>query len=283
MKKQFKRYLIVTISTFLMCASFNLFLSPNNFVADGLTGSAIILNEMFGVNEEVVIYVVEFGLLFISYLFLGKKKTKNSILGTILYPIFITLTENITKWIPLSNLDPMVICIVSGFIIGFANGLVYQNDCTTGGTDVLYELMQKYLKIPMAKAMLFIDGPVVLLGCIIFGFNSMIYSLIILYLTSYVSNSTMLKLNNNRVLYIHTKKIHEIKHLLLDDYHYDVTIIDVKGGYLQEPRKMILCTVDKLEYNEIKDEILFLDPGAFLTVTKAYELKNANHALKVKN
>ena len=280
MKTKIKRYITVVIGTFLVALAFNLFLSPYNLASNGISGLAIIINRLTGINEGVFVLIVNIFLLGVSYNFLGRKKTKHSLIGSLLLPVFISITAPVSNYIVLKDLDLLIIALLGGIISGIGYGLIYQHDYTTGGTDILNQLMEKYYKIPMNKAILYIDGMVVLLGGVVFGFSSMLYSMIVLYIISELSNRTMLKINQNQILLVQSKKIYQIKEYISKEYYYDSSILNSTGGYTKEKQKTLFCAVSKRDYYPIKEGILLIDPKAFITIITAYEEKNGNISLK---
>lgn len=275
-----KKYISVIIGLFLVAISFNLFLSPYDFVAGGVSGLAIIIRKIFQINESAFILVMNILLILISLKYLGKEKTKNTILGSILFPVFTLLTENITKYLVI-DIDPLLIALLGGGISGFGYGIIFKNNFTTGGTDILNQIAEKYLKIPMSKSIIFIDGSIVLIGCLIFGIEKMIYSLIALILISIISNKTQLGINKNRVLYIQSTKTEDVKKYLMN-YGYDVTVMNSLGGYTKKKGKIIMCSVSRKDYYKIKEGVRVIDEKAFIIVTNAYEQKNANISI-IKN
>lgn len=280
MKTKIKRYITVVIGTFLVALAFNLFLSPYNLASNGISGLAIIINRLTGINEGVFVLIVNIFLLGVSYNFLGRKKTKHSLIGSLLLPVFISITAPVSNYIVLKDLDLLIIALLGGIISGIGYGLIYKHDYTTGGTDILNQLMEKYYKIPMNKAILYIDGMVVLLGGVVFGFSSMLYSMIVLYIISELSNRTMLKINQNQILLVQSKKIDQIKEYISKEYYYDSSILNSTGGYTKEKQKTLFCAVSKRDYYPIKEGILLIDPKAFITIITAYEEKNGNISLK---
>ena len=276
MKKRIKKYCTVTLGIFLVAIAFNLFLAPYNFASNGVSGLSIIVKRFTGISEGTFILASNIILIGISYNFLGCEKTKHSIIGSILFPIFVSITSPITNFIVIENMDLLIISLLGGVISGIGYGLVYQNDYTTGGTDILNQLMEKYCKVPMGKSIIYVDGMVVLLGFITFGFTTMLYSMIVLFLISELSNRTMLKINHNQILFIQSKKIEEIKTLLTKEFTYDVTLLNTTGGYSKEKRKTLFCAISKKDYYMIKESILLIDKNAFITVVTAYETQNGN-------
>lgn len=280
MRKRIKKYCTVTLGIFLVAIAFNLFLAPYNFASNGVSGLSIIVKRFTGISEGTFILASNIILIGISYNFLGWEKTKHSIIGSILFPIFVSITSPITNFIVIENMDLLIISLLGGVISGVGYGLVYQNDYTTGGTDILNQLMEKYCKVPMGKSIIYVDGMVVLLGFITFGFTTMLYSMIVLFLISELSNRTMLKINHNQILFIQSKKIEEIKTLLTKEFTYDVTLLNTTGGYSKEKRKTLFCAISKKDYYMIKESILLIDKNAFITVVTAYETQNGNKSLK---
>ncbi len=279
MSEKVKRYTVVLIGIFLLAFSFTIFQAPNNFASGGVSGLAVIIHKVLNINESSFIFIINMFLLLLSYQQFGKEATKNTIIGSILYPIIIELTSYLSQFIILENFDLLLIAVIAGIISGIGGGLVYKNGFTTGGTDILNLFLEKKLKIPMDKAILTIDGIIVLTSAIIFGIPTMIYSLITLVISSYISNRTLLEQYQNKVFYIHTKKVTAIKDYLINNFSYDVTILNSIGGYTKKNQKIIMCSVKTKDYYIIKEGILYIDPDSFIIITDSYEQKNANKTI----
>lgn len=203
----------------------------------GVSGLAIVVNNLFFWNESIFIMIANLILLIVSYIFLGKEKTKNTLLGSLLLPFFIRITENINNIIIIKDLEPILISIIGGVITGIGYGLIFKNNFTTGGTDILNFIAETKFKIPLNKSMIYIDGAIVLLGGFVFGVENMIYSIIALLFISNLSNKTLLNINQNKVFYIHTTKQKEIINYLTKYLLYDITLFPVTGGFSK--RKII--------------------------------------------
>ena len=97
LKKKLKRYVSFILGCLLVAISYNAFLANHDLVPGGISGLAIILNHLIGINNALFVLLVGIVLLVISYFLLGKEKTKYSVLGTVLFPIFLELTLWVTK------------------------------------------------------------------------------------------------------------------------------------------------------------------------------------------
>ena len=98
-KIKVKELIEFIIGCFLVALAFNLFMSPNNLVAGGISGFSLVLKYFFGLNPSIIISISNIFLIILSFLLLGKDKTKMSILGSILFPIFVSLTEHLSTYI----------------------------------------------------------------------------------------------------------------------------------------------------------------------------------------
>jgi len=274
-----RKYGIVILGILLVSISYNLFFAPNYLDTGGISGLAIVIHRLFFIPESLFIFIANILLLILSFFVLGKDLTKNTLLGSILLPIFIELTSNISNYVQFQEVELLILAVMGGTLSGIGYGMLFKNNFTSGGTDILNQIAEKVFKIPMSKSMIYIDGAIVLLGGFVFGIESMIYSIIALILISTISNKTMLGINHNKVFYIQTSKHEEIKNYLMKELNYDVTIFRVEGGYSQKKNKLILCSVKTKDYYKVKTGIELLDPNVFITITENYESMNENKML----
>ncbi len=271
-KSKVGRYLTFVLGCLIMAISFNLFLSPNDLVPGGVGGASIILNDLFGIDTSLFILIANILLLILSYFLLGKEKTKASILGSILFPLFIELTSDINLCLRIDNSQVLLSALFAGVIYGFGAGINYKSGFTTGGTDILNQIISKYFKIGMGKSILIIDGTIVLLSGFVFGLNNLMYSMIILYLISYMSDKVILGISSSKAFYIVTDEDTKIKEYIIKYLNHGVTEFNAKGGILKEKKHVLLCVLPTKEYYVLKEGINAIDPEAFFVVTDAYEV-----------
>lgn len=271
-KSRIKRYTQFCVGCFLVAVSFNLFLSPNDLVPGGVSGFSIILDHLFHINKSLVILIASLILLVMSYFFLGREKTRDSILGSLLFPLFVELTSHVGNYITIDTSQPLLSAIFGGVVYGFGAGMIFKAGFTTGGTDILNQIMSKYLKISMGKSMIFCDGTIVILSGLVFGPTKLMYSIIILYLISYMSDRVILGISDSKAFYIVTDEEKKIKEYIIKYLNHGVTVFNAKGGYKKERQTVLLCVLPTKEYYRLKEGIHEIDPDAFFVVTDAYEV-----------
>lgn len=263
-----RKWTTVVLGLFLYSIGYNLFLLKNNIVAGDIEGVATIFQNH--INPALLISVLSIVLLISAFIFLDKEKAYGSIVGSILFPLFVFLTADLISHISLGN-DRMLAAIFGGLLSGFGAGLAFKMNCNTGGTDILQQIMSKYSKISIGKAKIIIDGIIVIFGGFAFGWETVLYSIICIVTFGVVMDRVMLGISSTKALYIITDKEDEVKDFLLHRASHGLTILEAKGGYTEQKQNIILCLVPSRQYFSVKEELELLDKDAFIIVTDAYQ------------
>lgn len=271
-KNKIKRFLFVVVGAFIAAVSFNLFIYPNDIVFGGLTGVSVIITHFIPVSVSFVIFVLSFVLLLVGAVFLGREPVIKAFIIAIIFPIFVQITSGIGNLIKVDTSDQLLLALFGGVMYGFGVGLVFKNGYTMGGTDILNQILHKYLKISMGNAMLIVDGSIVLVGAFIFGWTKCLYAIIILYIISISVDKSMLGISDKKAFYIVTSEVDRISSFVIDELGHGVTVFDAKGAYSNEKTKVIFTLIPTKEYYRFKEGIKAIDKEAFFTVLDAYEV-----------
>lgn len=272
-KTRFKRYIEFFIGCLISAIAYNLFLAPNNIVAGGVSGIAIVFNYLFKTNNSIIILIGNILLVILCYFTLGKEKTKNTILGSITFPILVLITENINSIININNNELLLSAIFGGILLGLGGGMIYKAGFSTGGTDILNHIVSKYKKISVGTSILLTDGLIVLISSFIFGPTRLMYAIIILYLTSIMSDKVILGISDSKAFYIITNKTNQVKDYIIKNMHHGVTTFNVKGAFLEKKRKVLLVIIPTREYFRVIEGIKLIDKDVFFVVTDAYQVE----------
>ena len=272
-KTKLKRYIEFFIGCLISAIAFNLFLAPSNIVAGGVSGIAIVFNYLFKTNNSIIILIGNILLVILCYFTLGKEKAKNTILGSIAFPILVLITENINNIININNTELLLSSIFGGILLGLGGGMIYKAGFSTGGTDILNHIISKYKKISVGTSILLTDGLIVLISSFIFGPIRLMYAIIILYLTSIISDKVILGISDSKAFYIITNKSNQVKDYIIKNMHHGVTIFNVKGAFLEKRRKVLLVIIPTREYFRVTEGIKLIDKDVFFVVTDAYQVE----------
>ncbi len=273
-KNFWPRLIVMVLSVFIVSLNYNIFLLRNDLVIGGVSGIATILHSFLDINPGTFILIANISLIIISFFLLGPRNTGLTIIGSILFPVFISLTTGISDTIA-SNLDIqefIVITVVSGIIYGVANGFIYKTGYSTGGTDIIIQIVSKYCKIPTGTATLIIDSIIVGIGAITFGLTKAIYALIIIFINSFLINRIILGISSSKIFYIQTDKKEEVERFIKKELHTGYTIMNTYNGESDDRKNIIMCVLPTRDYYMVRNVIRTIDPEAFFIISDCYEV-----------
>lgn len=271
-KKLIRRYFLLIISLFISACYFNLLQFPSQIVTGGSTGISIILNSYFGVEPSKIIFIISVVLLIIGFIFLGVEKASGAVVSTIVYPIFVDLTSNIGNYVTVDLSDKILISIFLGILSGVTTGIVYKVGFSNGGLSIISEIISKYRKIQISSISFITNLIIVIIGGASFGWTMVMYAVIVLYIYSIVLDRVLIGVSKNKALYIITSKEDELRDYIMNSLKHGVTIFDVKGGLMEQKRKILMTVIPNREYFKLKEGIKEIDENAFFIVTDSYQV-----------
>jgi len=259
MKKWLIKILYITFSIILISVGVNMFLGPHSIAAGGLTGLAIILEEMFNVDRSIVIYIGNGGLLVVTFIFLGKEIFINTAVGATLLPIFIGL---IPKY-ALVN-DTMLSMVVGSVIFGVAVSILYKNKASSGGTSIPPLILKKYFNLNPSIGLFFTDGVVVILCLLVFDVDAFFYAVTSIFITMATMNYIENGINKKKMVYIISDEQERITHDILHVIGRGVTIVPVIGAYNMNEKNMLIVTLNTKNYQQLLTIVNKHDKKAFM-------------------
>lgn len=267
-----KRYTLFIVGVILQAVAFNVFILQSN-MAFGVSGIAVVFHEIFGITPAYIILLANVLLIVASFVYLGKEATSKTIVGSILYPVLVELTVLLPNYVDLGTTEPVIVALSGAVLYGVGTGMVFKAGYTTGGSDVVKQIISEYGKKSIGQATIYVEGVVVTLCLFVFGWQSFIYSIISLFVISMITDNVILGISKYKTFQIITYKEKEVKQFILNQLHHGVTILDSRGGFTGDKRKIMLCTVPTKEYFILKEGILQIDKDAFFIVTDTYEVR----------
>ena len=268
-------YLMIIVGTGLMSLAINSVFDAAGMVTGGFSGIAIIIKAWTknliegGIPLWVTNCVLNLPLFVIAWKVRGFSFIKRAILGEISLSVWLAIQP---VW-NLAGNDLLLSALYGGVIQGVGIGLVFLGGGTTGGTDMMAAIIQKFLKhYSIAQIMQVIDAMVVLVGMYVFGVHKALYAIIAVYLVTKVSDGLIEGLKFSKAAYIITGKPKEISDMIINDLDRGVTGINARGMYSGQDELMLFCVVNKKEIIMLKEKVDEIDPDAFVIVTDAREV-----------
>lgn len=302
MKNTLYSWFSILIGCIILAAGFVFFINPYNIVPGGVYGASIVLHNLFpSIQVGTFGYMFDIPLLILSVVLLGAKLGSRTIAVALITPLLMNIISKLvypTKE-ALEALDPaqlaggsmnlsdhlMLACVIGAALIGIGTGIVIRNEATTGGSDIVGMLLQKYCHIRFSKAILLVDGTVVCFGLAVIGFgigsaedsiqpswHLSLYSLIAIFIISRVIAYMINGAKNDKLIFvISDKKMTELHTYILKDLDRTATCIKSSGLYTGKEKEMIFLVVSYKEVAGVKLTIKKADPRAFVVVTDAYD------------
>lgn len=273
-KPWYLEYMLIIIGTALMATAITSCFDAAGMVTGGFSGIAIIVKAGTkglygnGVPLWVTNLVLNVPVFFLAAKIKGFSFVKKALMGDISLTVWLAV---LPAW-KLSE-DIFLAALYGGILQGVGIGLVFLGGGTTGGTDLLAAIIQKYMKhYSIAQVMQFVDGAVVVAGMYVFGVERALYAIIAVYLVTKVSDGIIAGLKFSKAVYIITDKPDEVSRMVMEDIDRGITGIRAKGMYSGNDKLMLFCVVGKKELVHLKEMIDEIDPKAFVIVGDAREV-----------
>lgn len=273
--KKLWRILLMALSLLLSATLYNIFLLPLNLVTGGTQGIAIITKHLYKIDPALMIFILSGLCAIFSFIFVGIERTAGTIVASILYPLLVKITSPLATFIAIDSSDMLLLVIFAGAISGLANGLMYKTGFSNGGFPVVSQVLYEKKQISIAKSSLFINISIVLAGTYFFGTTKAMFAIIFLYINNIVLDKVLLGISNNKAFYIMTSEEDKIKNYIIKSLDHSVTIFEVKGGFFEKKKNVLLTVVPSQKYFKLARGIKKIDKDAFFTVTDSYQVEGA--------
>ncbi|MDW8801240.1 YitT family protein [Clostridium sp. A1-XYC3] len=273
MMKNLRSYFLILLGGLLVAIGTYFFLAPNKIAAGGISGAAIIINSIFpqlpigGLMMVMEIILFTIGIIVIGPVFGGRTIFCSfSISGMVL------LLEKVHPNVkPLSN-DILVQLIFGILICGLGMAIVFNQNASTGGTDIIAKIINKYFKVSIGKSLLAADIVITMAATAILGVDKGLYAILGVIVTSTVIDKVIASLNTYKQVAIISKEGEVIKNYIMQELDRSATIYYAKGAYKNDESEVITTVVDRKQFLKLKDYIGNIDSRAFITVNEVNEV-----------
>ena len=267
-----KEFIVITFATLIVSAAVFFFLIPSQVSVGSISGLAMILGNIIPLHISIITFILNGLLLIIGFLLIGKEFGAKTVYTSLLLPLFLRIFE---IWFPdfsSINGDPFLDMVCYIFVVSIGLAILFRENASSGGLDIVAKLLNKYFRMDMGKAMA-LPGMCVALSSILFYDKKLVVlSLLGTYLNGLVLDHFIFGLNLKKRVCIISEKEAEIRSFILNRLHSGATIYEGRGAYDGQPKTEIITIVDKNEYALLMSYLLKTDPSAFVTVYMVSEV-----------
>jgi len=272
LSKILAEYFLLTVGSVILAVNFDVFLAPFNIAPGGVSGGAIIIHEFTGWPKGLTMLVLTLPMLVIGFFYLGRFRfLVRAFYVTVVYSLgvdglVIFLPAGVTK-------DLLLNAIYGGIIGGIGIGLIYRGGTSPAGTSVISRVIQLKTGIPNSQVYILIDGGVILIAGLVFGWEMSLYGFITLFTWGFVADYVMEGPSVVRTVFIVTDSPEEVSQVLMDRLGVGVTGWGVKGMYSKAEHTTLFCTVNRSDVNVLKTIVSDADPKAFVVIAQGHQTR----------
>lgn len=265
--------LVILVGAAVYSLGVHCFISPNNIAPGGATGVAIIISELTGWQVGTLILLLNVPLIIAGFFFLNKVIMVKTLISVAAITVATDLAEAFVPIYSAENGNGIMAAIFGGALMGAGMGLTYQREGTSGGTDILTKIINRFLpEMKLGGIQAALDGVVVLLGLAVYkDINVVLFAVVAIFVQSKFIDVLVYGSQESRFLLIFSRSPHEIAQKLIEQPH-GVTLLKGEGAYSGEERQVIATAVHRSAYSKVKRIVREIDPKAFVVTTTAGEV-----------
>ena len=264
-------YVLITIGSIIFCLAWTSFLIPNGLASGGMTGLCTIIQYGTGIPVGVTYPIINVLLLILAFFSLGKSFGFKTVYVIIFTSILFEVLPRFPQLEVLNIPDKLLVALVGGAMESIGIGIVLLKGGSTGGTDIVAMIINKYWPISPGKVYLYSDIFIIALLLFVPGMGvvDMIYAYVVMLTFSFGVDYVLLGNKSSVQILVFSSKYKEIADHIINDVHRGVTALQSVGWYSQKESKVLLIVARKQQMNEVVSEIKEIDRNAFISISTA--------------
>ena len=266
-----KRYVLLTIGVLIGSVSVILFLTPFDIAPGGITGVAVLLNEVFRTPIGLMVFVLNIPILLIGARQLpgGWRVVVRTIYVIVLYTVFL---DWLAQFLPATGLsdDRLLNALFGGILGGIGGGIVYRAGGTFGGTSTLALILQRRIGLPMSTTFLYTDILIIIAAGFVFGLEGALYAIVVLFVGGLATDYILEGPSVIRTGMIVTNHPKEVSDAIFQKLDRGVTAWDSKGMYTGETRTVLYVTITRSQVPDLRQIVSDVDPNAFMVIGQGH-------------
>ncbi|MBS4913393.1 MAG: YitT family protein [Veillonella sp.] len=262
--------IMTTIGSIIFAIGIDAFIVPHKLVSGSLSGVALMLYYMTGIQVGTLNLILNIPILYAAYRWLGRWHVGITIFGTIVISICINMLTFMEDYALTS--EPLVGSLIGGILCGLGLGVVYRSGGNTGGLDPIALIIRKYYGLQMGSIIFGINVIILIAAAIVVSVEAAAITLVSIYVMGMVTNKVVVGFNQRKAAFIISSNPHQICELIINNMGRGATLLDGEGAYTHQHRQVVMVVVGLMQVAKLKDYVQRVDPGAFMIITDAAEV-----------
>lgn len=280
-----KQFLMINLGCLMMAAGIYFFKAPNGFATGGVSGISIVLAKISAalnipITQSVYMMVINVILLIVGVIVLGKKCGLLTIYCSIVMSLenmlfeFLLPIELITGGASTLTEQPLLELVYAVMLTGIGAAFLFKQNASSGGTDIVALVLQKYTHMNVGTALLFSDFVIAASTFFVYwgDFSVGLYALLGLFAKVFVVDDILDSMNMCKAFTIITTHADEIDRFIVSEMHRGATMYHAEGVYTGEDKQVIITVCRRSEALKLRMKVKEIDPHAFIVITKTSEI-----------
>ncbi|MFG6149797.1 YitT family protein [Halobacillus sp. B23F22_1] len=277
MTKKLFSFLLMNLGAFAVAVNVHFFLSPNDLATGGVSGLSIVLNQLFPeFTLGTIMILLNIVLFIVGFIFLGFQFGAKTIYASFALSFMVWGLETFFPMEQALSDDLLIQLIIGQIIAASGMALVFHQGASTGGTDIIAMILNKYFSVEVGKGVLFSDIAIATSSIFIFGPAVGMYAFFGVILNGLVIDYALQQFDNNKEVVIISRESEQVREFIVKNLGRGATIHFAKGAFNQEDKEVITTILNRRDYSKLKKYMLAVDEKAFITVHSMNEILGQN-------
>lgn len=263
-----KKYIYIFIGSIITAIGLEIFLIPNNIIDGGVVGISIMLSAITGLPFGAFLILINLPFLYLGYKHIGKAFA----IATTFAVISLSFWSSVFLPVLPVTKDYFLAAVFGGIITGTGVGIIIRNGGSLDGTEIVAILTDKKTVFSVGEIVMFINLFILSSASLVFGWDKAMYSLVAYFVIAKMIDVVLKGLEETYSVMIVTSQHTDILNRLMLEMDKGVTVLHGEGGYTKEKRKILYCVVTRLEIDKLKNMVLDIDEGAFVTINPVSDI-----------
>ena len=264
--RELRDYLMIALGMVLYGIGWTVFLLPNDITTGGVPGIASIVYFATGFPVQYTYFAINFILLLLALRVLGWKFSVKTIFAVFTLTFFLSIIQKLTEGVVLLHDQPFMACVIGASFCGSGIGIAFSNNGSTGGTDIIAAIINKYKDVTLGRMIMACD--VVIISSCYFIFHDwrrVIFGFVTLFIIGFVLDYIINSARQSVQFFIFSKEYDKIADRITKETHRGVTVLDGTGWYSKHNVKVLVVLAYKRQSIEIFRLVKDIDPNAFIS------------------
>lgn len=278
MKERLIKIGLILVGNALVAFGISTLVLENELISGGVTGIGIVFNHYLGANISLVVGILNVILFLLGLIFLGKKFALSTLISTFAFPMMLEFFNTHSIFHNYCD-DTLLAVIFAGCLVGVGTGLMIKSDASSGGMDIIAIILNKKFNIPVFIMVNLFDFSILCMQAAFSETTKIIYSVVLVFITSFMLNKTLTKGSRVVQLLIISDHYEEIKDVILHEIDAGVTSLYSEKGHSQKDTKVLMTIISPVKLNKVKERVKAIDPVAFMVVATVDEVSGRGYTL----